>query len=171
MIELHGWELYGNKGPWRKVRKAKLILDIIFTSLKKHNILVYWAGLPITEITTIKDKRWELILITYLDFLHRKFSTLPYQNPIEVYGDENNWVKADKALMLDRWTMFAHKQVGFKSSAEIHGIQIADVVAHTLYRCNKNTLSKTDVTADEYRASISSQILFLDGLDKVEIIK
>lgn len=169
MVELHGWELYGNKGPWLEVRKAKQILDIIFTSLKKHNIIIYWAGLPVTEMTTIKDKKWESILITYLDFLHRKFSTLPYQIPIEVYGDENDWVKADKALMLDKWTMFANKQVGFKSSAEVHGIQIADIVAHTLYRFNKKTLSQTDRAADEYRASISSQIIFLDGLDTKEL--
>ena len=162
MIELHGWELYGNKGLWRKTPNALPILDIIFSALKKHNIPVYWAGLPVELTGTIQSKPWERILVAYLDFLNKKFSTFSFKNPIEVYGDENSWVKAKNALTMDNWLMFENKQVGFLNSAEVHGIQIADIVAHTLYRCNKSKLSNTDRTADDFRSKIASQIIYLN---------
>lgn len=156
-IELHGWELYGGKGQWSSAPNALPVLQIIFSALKKHNIPVYWTGLPVEKIATIHEKPFERILITYLNCLHEKISMLEFENPVEVYGDEG-LVAPGKAFTKDEWQTFADKQAKFASSACIHGIQLADIIAHTLYRSNKITLSNTDTTATEFRASITGQI-------------
>jgi len=160
-IELHGWELYGRKGQWSNAPNALPVLEIIFSSLKKHNIPVYWTGLPVELLKTVQDKSWERVLVTYLNLLHQKLSMLEFKDPVEVYGDANSWVKPKNALTMEAWRSFENKQVGFLSSAEVHGIQVADVVAHTLYRSNKSTLSNTDKTANGFRAQIASQICHL----------
>lgn len=160
-IELHGWELYGGKGGWSNAPNALPVLKIIFSSLKKHNIPIYWTGLPVERLKIIQDKPWEHVLAHYLKLLHGKFSKLEFKNPVEVYGDANSWVQPQKALTMDSWRLFENNQVGFVSSADVYGIQIADIVAHTLYRSNKSILSNTDKTANNFRIQISGQFYHL----------
>lgn len=160
-FELHGWELYGRKGRWTDAPNALSVLEIIFSALKEHSIPVYWTGLPVELLKTIQDESWKRVLVTYLNLLHQRLSTLGFDNPVEVYGDENSWVKPRKALTMKTWLSFQNKQVCFLSSSEVHGIQVADVVAHTLYRSNKNARSNTDKTADGFRAQIAGQICHL----------
>lgn len=160
-IELHGWELYGGKGIWSNAPNALPVLEIIFSSLKKHHIPIYWTGLPVERLKIIQDEPWKHVLVHYLNLLHCKFSKLEFENPVEVYGDANSWVKPRNALAMDTWRLFENNQVGFLSSANVYGIQLADIVAHTLYRSNKSTLSNTDKTANNFRMQISGQFYHL----------
>jgi hypothetical protein len=105
-LELHGWELYGRKGQWFGAPNTFSVLEIIFSALKKHNVSVYWTGLPINLLKAVQDKPWKRGLVTYLDLLHKKLSMLEFEDPIEVFGDTNSWVKPQKALTMDRWLMF-----------------------------------------------------------------
>lgn len=160
-IELHGWELYGGKGQWSNAPNGLPVLEIIFSALKKHNVQVYWTGLHVELLEAVQDKSWERVLVTYLDLLHKKFSMLEFENPIEVYGDANSWVKPKNALTMDTWLRFENKQVGFISSSEVFGVQVADVVAHTLYRSSKKALSNTDKTANDFKLKIARQLSYL----------
>jgi len=160
-VELHGWELYGGKGQWSDAPNAFPVLETIFSALKKHSVPVYWTGLPVELLVAVHDKPWERVLVNYLDLLHKKLSVLEFENPIEVYGDANSWAKPKNALTMNAWVMFANKQAGFLSSVETHGIQVADVVAHTLYRSNKSELSNTDKSANDFRSQIANQISHL----------
>jgi hypothetical protein len=68
-------------------------------------------------LKAVQDKSWERVLVTYLNLLHKELSMLELEDPIEVYGDSNSWVKAKKALTMETWLSFKNKQVGFLSSA------------------------------------------------------
>ena len=164
-VELHGWELYGGKGQWTDAPNALPVLETIFSALENHKVPIYWVGLPIQSLNVIKDKKWHNVLVHFLNLLHEELSLQKPLEIIEAYGDENEWVQECHALTMDHWELYENKQVGFLRSQDIHGIQIADVVAHTIYRSNKPNLSNTDKTANEFRSRVASQIHFVSSSD------
>ncbi len=159
-IELHGWELYGGKGLWSNAPNPLPVIKQVFSALQKHSIPIYWVGLTIEKLKQIEDRHWERMLFAFLYLLNKKFS-MSNLIPIEVCGDENTRVKSNYALTYNEWTAFKNRQVGFYNSSELSGIQIADIISHTIYRCNKSVLSNTDKTADQFRAQIATQIQHL----------
>jgi len=163
--ELHASEIYGGRGPWKGINDRRSILDSMINALCDHGIPIYWIGLPVSEMAAIEGKRWRKILFHYIDLFHKLMEARAASTKIEieVYGDQNEWVKAGSALeSASRWPMFSERLVGFHDSRLVHGIQIADIVAHTLYRANKKTKNSTDTQADEYRKMLSRNIIHLE---------
>ena len=59
---------------------------------------------------------------------------------LRIIGDENSCAEADSKLAIDvpgRWDCLHDGGVFFMSSSQTPGLQIADMVVHTLYRVNK----------------------------------
>jgi hypothetical protein len=156
-IELHAWQIYGGKSIWDSITGRLQVLDPIFEALKNHQVPIYWTGLPVEKIATIDTKAWERILIQYLSYLNDSISV----NKVEVYGDHNSWVTAGNAIQMDAWSRFENNQAEFCRAKDIYGIQVADVIAHTVYRSNKQRQSNTDKQADKYREMICGQFIHL----------
>ena len=156
-IELHAWQIYGGKSIWRSITGRLQVLDPIFEALRNHQVPIYWTGLPVKKTALIVSKAWERILIQYLSYLNDSIST----DEVEVFGDHNNWVSAGNAIQMDAWSKFKNNQAGFCLAKDVKGIQLADVIAHTIYRSNKKKKSNTDKKADEYREMISGQFIHL----------
>ena len=161
-IELHAWELFGGRGQWDGTPNALPVLETVFEALEGHEIAVYWTGLPVPQLERKHSEPgnlWNRILFTYLELLNDIFAEAG-DGPVEVYCDQS-WLKPGNALTVDNWGSFTDCQAGFLDSADCHGIQIADIVAHTLYRCNKDECSNTDRKAEEFRSQIASQFIHL----------
>ena len=151
--------MYGSKGLWEGYN-GLFVLDYIFQIFLKYKIPILWVGIPIEYLNKIKNKIWESILVTFLELLNNKF--ILDKIKVQVVGDRNSWIPANHALKLERWSNFLNSEVIFMDSAEIHGIQLADIISHTLFRSNKN-LSNTDKTANNFRLQISNQIFHLEA--------
>lgn len=163
-VELHGWEIYGGKGSWNGVRGRLQVLNAIFDALKRFGIQVYWSGLPVDKLKVVTQDTWKRVLVQYLDLFDKRLrSNLP-DIRVEVYGDVNEWVKDQITIEHDDWQSFEARRACFCDSKKIHGLQLADVVSHTIYRSNKAKKSNTDIQANKYRAYISSQFIHLPSV-------
>lgn len=156
-IELHAWQIYGGRDIWNSIDGRLQVLNPIFDALKKHEVPIYWSGLPVEKIAAINTHAWERILVQYLTYLNDSIQV----NEVEVYGDHNSWVKAGNAIQMNAWSRFEKNQAGFYLANKVYGIQIADIIAHTLYRSNKSTQSNTDKQANKYREMICEQFIHL----------
>jgi hypothetical protein len=156
-LELHGWELFGGRGIWKDAPDRVDVIDALVNALVKWNVPIYWVGLPITKLAAVTKDAWKKVLVNYLNLLSETFST-KLLSDVEVIGDQNTWIEAGQALVNENWVSFSQQRAEFHPAHEVHGLQIADIVAHLLYRSNKSVRSNTDLKADELRRRLASQI-------------
>ena len=160
-VELHGTDIYGGNGPWKGVRGRLQVLDITVNSLRDHGIRIYWTGLPIKTLKVIETRAWKKVLTKYFDLLSARLQADLNSATVEVYADANDWVGIGSGLKNEEWTAFTEQTVSFHDSRTVHGIQVADIVAHTLYRSNKSAKSNTDIQAEKYRVLLSENFFHL----------
>ena len=160
-IELHGTDIYGGKGSWAGVEGRREILDTVIHALLDNDIRIYWTGLPIEKLKAVEKNAWRKVLTLYLNLLDRRLHADLNGSSVEVYGDVNDWVGVERALENDAWLTIAEQRAQFHDSKAVHGLQIADIVAHTLYRSNKISKSSTDSQAEVYRLALSKNFIHL----------
>ena len=182
-VELKGVNLYGGKGPFHRLsgRKRIEILEIIFTALAEHRIHAFWEGVPKHRFAAERQRLgmipkelpiWKSVLATYCDELYDLVCALYPHEWFCVTGDENSWVEAGRALKHPRWDRVAGDGVQFLPSSQVPGLQIADILVHTLYRANRTelpppgaplaALSNTDRTAQLLRARLADAGLWVN---------
>ncbi len=185
-VELKGTDIYGGKGQFRGLEGSTRleILEVVFTTVVALGVHVYWDGLPKHSWQTYLNLKgetpeqhplWKKVLVTFCDNLYQLLTAIYPGVRLEMIGDENSWVNANKMLEHqdpDRWCQLARGGVGFYRSSEAHGIQVADVVVHTLYRANRDqqtrpgteapVLSNTDLTAKRFHARLVENGLLIN---------
>lgn len=179
-VELKGEGIYGGKEPFRGVPLGdrKAILDVVFDTVIAYRVPFFWAGVPKhmwrDEISaaglTPKDvPLWKSSLFTYLGLLYEVLDLLYGGGTFQIVCDENSWIgkpKKDGKFNVLRppsikpWPRLVHGGVVVDSSARNPGIQLADLLVHTLYRAYKVSclppdsgnisLSNTDRLAASY---------------------
>jgi hypothetical protein len=183
-VELKGADIYGGKGQFSDVAGSTRmeVLEAVFETLTELQIQVYWDGLPKHEWKHVLHSQgktpeqfpfWKHVLLGFCSGLYQLLSALYPNDPIHLAGDENSWVGAGKMLAMrdsDRWCQLTSGGIEFHRSSEVHGIQIADVVVHTLYRTNRDhlprpgtkppKLSHTDLKAKEFHARLAEKGLW-----------
>jgi hypothetical protein len=194
-VELKGADIYGGKGQFSDMDGSKRldILDAVFTALTELKIRVYWDGLPKQQWKNYLRRKggfpdqypfWNRVLIAFCDTLYQVLSALNPEGRFHLCGDQNCWVDANNLLVMpnsDRWSQLAGGGIEFYRSSEAHGIQIADVVVHTLYRANRHhpsqpgiespQMSNTDRKATEFHARLEANGLWVhasSSLDRIE---
>ena len=160
-VELHGTDIYGGRGEWKGIAGRLQVLDAVVDSLRDHDIRIYWTGLPIETLKVIEVQTWKRVLTKYFDLLSARLQADLHGATVEVYADDNDWVGIGSGLMNEEWISFSEQSVSFHDSSVVHGIQVADIVAHTLYRSNKTAKSNTDIQAEKYRVSLSGNFFHL----------
>ena len=160
-VELHGTDIYGGKGAWQGVDGRLQVLDVIADSLIDHGIRIYWTGLPIKSLKIIETQAWKKVLTKYFDLLSARLQADLHSATVEVCADANDWMGIGSGLKNEEWTAFTEQTVSFHDSRTVHGIQVADIVAHTLYRSNKSAKSNTDIQAEKYRVLLSENFFHL----------
>ena len=160
-VELHGTDVYGGKGPWMGVSNRREVLDIVVRALKNNDIRIYWTGLPIDALKVIEKNAWRRVLTIYLQLLSERLHHDLAGTTVEIHGDANEWIGPDHALVNNGWVSFSAQRAEFHNSKGVYGIQVADIVAHTLYRSNKVKKSETDLQAEEYRVMLAQNFVHL----------
>lgn len=160
-VELHGTDVYGGRGAWTRVADRREILDTIVRALRDNDIRIYWTGLPIEKLKVVEKNAWGKVLLHYLELLSERLYTELQGSSVEIYGDANDWVGADRALENKAWLSFSKQRAHFHDSKDVYGIQVADIVAHTLYRSNKVAKSGTDAQAEKYRHALAKNFIHL----------
>ncbi len=171
-VEWKGEQLYGGKGPFRGVPGGtrKQLLGGLVDLLLDHEVPILWQGLPKWQAKArgLDEAVWKKVLFGYCSLLHDYLETEEMGRTL-VIGDENTSVRAWHQWVAPPqkpWPLFEDGAVKFMPSDKVRGLQIADVVAHTLYRANKAEcpdpergtprLSNTDVSAVEYRDRLAA---------------
>lgn len=184
-VELKGSELYGGKGPWRRVAlEARTeVLDALFGAIVDNKIPVMWDGAPkhlwsvAPESGTPSGNQhkpfYNSFLLAFCNSLYHLLECAYPSGPIRLVGDANSWVSADRRLSVrgHRWSRMQGGGVEFLSSRNERGLQVADVLVHTLYRANKAIvpnpslpapmLSNTDRMAETFHRRIEEAGLWV----------
>ncbi len=176
-LELKGAELYGGKGQFAGVpgQERLRVISTVIEALVRHAIPVLWQGGPKhlwRERTKATGRAapnfYKSVLFAWCALLHENLTLLFPNERFRVIGDENASVRAGMALHPPKeraWPRFVDGSVAFLESSRAHGLQVADVVVHTLYRASKGSvperemaaaqLSNTDMQADAFRRRLA----------------
>jgi hypothetical protein len=173
-IELKASELFGGKGTFRGTDgcSRRKILSILFHALIEHGAIVFWDGFSKASLAdALEEERTRLsakrlsdrVIKVFCDNLHHAIQTLQPDGPMFVMADELPTKPCGQALMCDSWSNFEENAVRFGNSTEVHGLQVADIVAHTLARANRASLpasdppslSNTDQLAVQFRQELA----------------
>jgi hypothetical protein len=171
-IELKGEQIFGGRGPFEGVslEDRRRVLDAVVEAVLGEKTYVFWQGMPKhlwREMTTetpllLADSDfWKTVLLTFLNQVYGVFDHLYGPCNFGVTADENSWITAENVLSLsETWPRLLNRGVVFRRSNDIRGLQVADIIAHSLYRKNRDacpapnkppvTLSKTDKLAASY---------------------
>ncbi len=155
-IELKGFELFGGKGLFRGSDGSKRckILSTVFEAFIQHDGIVFWDGFSKTSLSNSLSKvemqlsanqLSDRVIKVFADNLHRAIEKLQPDGPMFVMADELPTKPPGKALQCDSWTYFEENAVRFGSSADAQGLQVADIVVHTLARANRASLPAAEV--------------------------
>ena len=174
-IELKGNEIYGGQGPFEGVplNDSCRILDTIVEASIAERLCVFSQGMPKHEWSSclreegLKPENLPFSKLMLYTFLRETYGLLDqlYDGPHEfrMTADENSWIHKNHVLQSSdqgSWSRLADKGIVFRSSAELRGLQVVDIIVHTLYRANKDAcpppntpparLSETDKLAHAY---------------------
>jgi hypothetical protein len=185
-VELKGSDLYGGKGQFIGLDGSTRleILDAIFSAMLEFQVRVFWDGLAKHQLQSSASRIgnasgqfpfWRSSLFAFCDGLYQLLSALHPNEQFHIAGDENSWIKADRLMEMtnsNRWRQLAGGGIEFYRSSESHGLQVADVVVHTLYRANRAQipppgtiaprLSNTDRTAKDFHARLAAANLWIN---------
>ena len=176
-VELKGQQLYGSRGPFEEVdlQDSLKIIDLLVGAIIEQDVHLFWEGIPKDRwrnklvSMNLNSRQVPLLKTALFGFINVLYQTLDLLYPtghFRIVGDENDWVGAGKLLQPPRkhpWPRLLDGGVVFESSARIRGLQLADVLIHTLYRANKTScpppgkspmLSRTDQIACAFLAKL-----------------
>ena len=180
-IELKGSELYGGGGVFRGVAltERQRVIELVFEAVSAHHLTFFWEGVPKhlwrEEMSSrAKDPRdvplWKSTLFAYCGLLYELLDALYEGGRFLVVGDQNSWIDERNILIPPPqapWPRLLHEGVVFESSRRTPGLQVADLLVHTLYRANKAScpspelppaeLSPMDRVADVYWQRLLAQ--------------
>lgn len=184
-IELKGEKLYGGWDSFKGVALDNRcrILGFLINAVIEHRAYVFWEGIPkhlwrdtlaTMNLSRRKAPLWKSALFAFCDGLYKLLDLLYADGYFRIICDENSWVGPRMLLQppgKEQWPRLLDGGVIFESSAETRGLQIADVLIHTLYRANKTScppqeenppaLSNTDKLASAYLSKLEdSRVLF-----------
>ncbi len=164
-VELKGADIYGGKGQFKSTEGAARVglIERLVDAIIDHELPILWQGLPkwMAQHGGLSTEVWKKTLFGYCSLLGELFERLdPAPRSVLVVGDENTWIGERCALCPPPqapWPSFVDGDVKFHDSGKVRGLQVADIVVHTLYRANKSNcpdpqrpvpqLSNTDRTA------------------------
>ena len=161
-VELKGADIYGGKGQFGRLKgQVRLsVIEAVISSLVQHELPIFWDGLPKhlwrQELSTRGKLEknipfWKSLLLGFCGELHQLLCIMYPSRVFSVAGDQNCWIKEGRILRLPgRWNQLAEDGIQFYSSTVVHGLQVADVVAHTLYRANRQQLNPEDAQQPEF---------------------
>jgi hypothetical protein len=174
-IELKASELFGGKGAFRGTDgcSRRKILSILFHALIEHGAIVFWDGFSKASLANALDGQEmyfsakqisDGVIEVFCENLHHAIQRLQPAGRMFVMADELPTKPCGQALVCDRWSNFEENAVRFGSSSEAHGLQVADIVAHTLARANRASLpaadppslSNTDQLAVRFRQELAT---------------
>jgi hypothetical protein len=174
-IELKASDLFGGRGLFRESDggKRREILSTIFEALVQHDGIVFWDGFSKASLAhTLREaETWfsskqlsDRVVKVFAENLHRAIERLRPDGLMFVMADELPTRRSGKALQCDSWNYFEDNAVQFGKSSEAHGLQVADIVVHTLSRANRvsltastpSKLSNTDQLAVTFRERLAS---------------
>jgi len=184
-VELKGSQLYGGWGLFKGIclEERVAVIDSVIECLVRHRIDIFWDGLPkhrwLAKMSRLAPAEqppfWKAVLIAFCTELHDVASAVYGRRRLRIIGDENSCAEADSRLTIDvpgKWGCLHDGGVLFMSSSETPGLQVADMVVHTLYRANKvqvpdpslqpPRLSKFDRIAAAYHARLSEAGLLIN---------
>jgi hypothetical protein len=152
-VELKGADIYGGKNAFAKVAPQVRfeVLDLLFGALERHEIAILWEGVPKQEWArriaaegdpNLSRRTLDRMTLGFCSELHELLSAAYSTGKFLVLGDESEWVPAGKRVEVAGWDRMVRHSVHFVSSARTHGLQVADVVVHTLYRVNRGYLAE-----------------------------
>lgn len=193
-IELKGSQLYGGREMFKGVAipDRKKILDLIFEPIVAHQIKFFWEGVPkhmwhekLAENGTTSQATplWKSALFTYCHLFHDLLDMLYEEGHFRVLCDENSWVRAEYLLIPPDqapWPRFTHGGVMCDRSDRHKGLQVADLLVHTIYRANKAScappgsrieLSEMDKLAQTYVEQLTTQKVLFLLLPSVETLR
>jgi hypothetical protein len=171
-LELKGEQIYGGKGNFAHadLKGRCRLLDEIFSALVSHGITVFWEGLPkhrwlerVTEDMGLHGPKslWPQVLFAFCNELCEVLPAVYQASEIAVVGDGNPWIGPERLLKLlssDNWTCLLDGGIAFLDSKDVPGLQLADIVVHTLYRANKEACPAPN--SDPVRVSNTDRIAF-----------
>lgn len=185
-VELKGTEIYRGIGSYATVSEVdrfQLIQDVRDAILRSAVYVVY-QGFPKHMLQARLQANpqslnvWQGTLFAFCRLLHDVLGSRLVDYQFEVAGDENNLCPPGHALTNTAWSRFVNHQVRFKSSSATPGLQVADLLIHTLYRANKTNLLPTgaappllatgDQFAEQVRLSLEAQKRILLIADPAE---
>ncbi len=190
--ELKGSDLYGGKGHFKEVplEDRLSIIELVVGIIIKYQIEILWDGLPkhlwrdrVLHTNTCDQEKpfWESVLFAFCSELHDVATSRYDTNHIRIIGDENSWKKAGDKLTLNHPCKLEHPfdlDVSFRSSSRTKGLQLADLLVHTLYRSNKcqvpdpqmnpPKLSNTDRHAERFHRRIARYGLWVNLTEERE---
>ena len=185
-IELKGSDLYGGKGLFGGVDldTRKRILEVVFGANELNGIRVMWLGgakhlwPPRLHELGLDRRDHPLLhdwLFAFCNGLYEVLATFYSEGIFDIVGDENEWCHADRRLVLPGtggWQRMYGEGVTFLSSSQVRGLQVADVMVHTLYRANKSAVpnpafdiprpSNTDKLAESFHGRLEDNGSWLD---------
>lgn len=179
-IELKGSEIYG----WNKTFKnielpiRLQILDVIFSAIIQHSIQIFWDGSPkdiweeflkARNLNNDQHPLYKSLLFGFCSELYPLLDVLYQEGKFLIVGDENTWIKNGERITLGEiWKRLVNNGIHFCSSKKVPGLQIADILVHTLYRSNKYfncvapKMSKSDLLAEMYYKRIADANLWVN---------